>query len=595
MGRFSVRNYVLGLACAVGVALVLAFLLSIPVQAYPQVGVDSSISRLLASEGPEVESSVGQLHPGAQGRDPTEMLEVHTIWPVACAGWDHTFQITFTNDAAVSLVDVTLVITVPEATVVVLGGSSPGLQAGPNAGTVMWQLNTVAMDQWERRDLVLHMYSSIPNGTVITVPVTAYALGREPLLVQQAVTVRNDGICARPTATPTHTPTNTPTPTPTNTPTATPTNTPTPTSTNTPTETPTSTPTATPTITPTATPTATPTGEPDCKWIPGGWADYAPSGVPDFDMRQEGWMNADEKWSYDGPAAAANVLWWYDSKHEPGLFPPPAVNDSYPLVQSYSTVLPPAWDDHDPWNSNVPGNPGQRRGEFVEDLAYLVNTDLRGHPGMAEGTSVEDLALGIGQYIYEKGLWSEYRIEKVKSPSLIWLADEVSAGSPAILLLGFWEYQQVLDDEGHTSWQWRRLGGHYVTVAGTCLMGNQVALSDSWRDAAETGRAYGRVMPDHPQHPTDPGTHNDAAFVSHDLYAVASSASPGAVWGLVNYASGYDEIENFAGMNWAQDLIPVRGEYQGGTIHVEADYAVLIKESAHPVFRCYVPASIQDQ
>ena len=214
MGRFSARYYVLGLACAVGAALVLAFLLSIPVQAYRQVGVDSSISRLLGSDDPEVESSVGQLPPSAQGRDPTEMLDVHPIWPVACAGWNHTFQITFTNNAAVPLLDVSLVITVPGDTNVVFDNSSPGLEAGPSAGTVMWQLNTVPVDQWERRDLVLHMYSSIPNGTVITVSVAAYALGREPLLVQQAVTVRNDGICAPPTATPTHTPTNTPTPTP---------------------------------------------------------------------------------------------------------------------------------------------------------------------------------------------------------------------------------------------------------------------------------------------------------------------------------------------------------------------------------------------
>lgn len=312
-------------------------------------------------------------------------------------------------------------------------------------------------------------------------------------------------------------------------------------------------------------------------------------------MRQEGWVNSDAKWSYDGPVAAANVLWWYDSKLETGLIPPPALSDNYPLVQSYSTDIPPAWDDHDPRNVNVPGNPGQRRGEFVEDLAYVFNTDLRGLPDMAEGTSVENLVLGIGQYLHEKGLWTEYKVQKLKSPSVVWLADQVSASNPVILLLGFWEYQQMTDGEGHASWQWRRLGGHYVSVAGTCLMANQVGFSDPWRDAAETGRSDGRVLPAHPQHPADPAVHNDAAFVSYDLYPIVSSASPGALWGLSNYASAYGEIENFAGMNWAEDLIPYLGEYQGGTIRVEVDYAVFIQRSEHPVHRYYGPVLMRPE
>jgi hypothetical protein len=61
----------------------------------------------------------------------------------------------------------------------------------------------------------------------------------------------------------------------------------------------------------------------------------------------------------------------------------------------------------------------------------------------------------------------------------------------------------------------------------------------------------------------------------------------------VGYASAYDEIENFAGMNWARDLIPYWSEYQGGTVRVEADYAALISLSDHPVFRGFVPALIR--
>ena len=32
-------------------------------------------------------------------------------------------------------------------------------------------------------------------------------------------------------------------------------------------------------------------------WKDGGWADYAPSGVPDFDQKQDAWENLPGKWS----------------------------------------------------------------------------------------------------------------------------------------------------------------------------------------------------------------------------------------------------------------------------------------------------------
>ena len=120
----------------------------------------------------------------------------------------------------------------------------------------------------------------------------------------------------------------TPTKTPTSTPTKTPTRTPTPTPTRTPTKTPTRTPTRTPTPTATPTPTTTP------YWKPGDWDDYAPSGMPDFDQRQDYWLNPrTENWSYCGPLAVANCLWWFDSKFEgyPATSPR-AISDQVPWI-----------------------------------------------------------------------------------------------------------------------------------------------------------------------------------------------------------------------------------------------------------------------
>lgn len=541
-----------------------------------------------------------------EGQKPTGTLDVEPLCPIACAGWKHTFVITYTNNTAIPLTQAQLVITPPNNTLVVFADSSAGLVAGPGPGQVSWNLGTVGVGQVVVRNLVLHLYSSIPHGTVMTLPVGAFAYESDPLQVLETFTVRRDGVCLGPTPTPL--PTSTPTATPTRTPTATATHTPTPTPTRTPTSAPTLTPSATPTATASPTPTPTPTATPSptptltppgptatptqtpyagCAWISGGWVDYAPNGVPDFDMRQEGWQNAAGKWSYDGPVAVANVLWWYDSRYETGGFPPPIISDNYPLVQSYDTLSALRRDDHDPMNLNLPGNPGMRNGELAEDLAYVVRTDSRGQN--SEGTALEDLVLGIGQYIHEKGLWTEYKVEARKSPSLIWLTDQIQQDKPLILLLGFWEYQWVTDDNGHGSWQWRRLGGHYVAVAGTCLAANQVALSDPWRDGAEIGLSAGRVLPPHAPHLGDATLHNDAKMVSHDLYGVQPSSSPGGLWELAGYAPTHEEVANFFGMNWADDLRAYRGEYKGGAIHVEAEYAIVVSRVNRSVARRYFP------
>ena len=77
--------------------------------------------------------------------------------------------------------------------------------------------------------------------------------------------------------------------------------------------------------------------------------------MPDFDQKQDDWSAtaAAPTWSYCGPAAMANSLWWFDSKFEPnpvGPLPggPPStipISDSYTLVEPYGP-----WDDHDPQN-----------------------------------------------------------------------------------------------------------------------------------------------------------------------------------------------------------------------------------------------------
>ncbi|HSQ27096.1 MAG TPA: hypothetical protein VLM80_08220, partial [Anaerolineales bacterium] len=199
-------------------------------------------------------------------------------------------------------------------------------------------------------------------------------------------------------------------------------------------------------------------------WKPGPWTDYAPSGMPDFDQRQENWwVNgiSGPIWTHSGPVAAANSLWWFDSKFESLRVPPPFEADSYRLLRSYL----PGFDDH--FIENVK--------PFVNDLAlnYFKTND-----GIV-GTDIIQMAKGMDAYLRSRGLWDDYSVTLVEKPNFEWVADEVMRSEDVILLLGIWEYL----DPGI----WQRVGGHYVTVAGVDPNQRQIAFSDPYLDAAELG------------------------------------------------------------------------------------------------------------
>ncbi|MGD8244836.1 MAG: VWA domain-containing protein, partial [Anaerolineae bacterium] len=314
------------------------------------------------------------------------------------------------------------------------------------------------------------------------------------------------------------------------------TDTPTPTATPTPTNTPT--PTATPTNTPT--PTATPTSEPPMIWKSGGWEDYAPNGMPDFDQRQHQWdyPPGSGQYTYCGPLALANCLWWFDSKLEAQPVTPPAINDTYPLLQS--NVYPLIWDDHDP--DNLRG--------FVEDLAWRMDTDaLRtGDPNHGPGTYVDDMYDAVVEYLTEKGLADNYQVTMVQQPTFDWVAYEVERCEDVILLMGFWT---------RDSGSWERVGGHFVTAAGVDRWGQRIAFSDPVNDRAEEGRPgrvlSGSLIPHGPVPGHGYGVHNDAGNVSHDIYDVENTDSPGGTWGPVGYVSS-KVVRQFAGQNFPRDF-----------------------------------------
>jgi hypothetical protein len=281
-------------------------------------------------------------------------------------------------------------------------------------------------------------------------------------------------------------------------------------------------------------------------WKEGGWADYAPKGMPDFDQKQYDWYDLGAgTFHYCGPVAAANSLWWFDSKFEPWPATPPANSDGYPLVESGA---PWEYDDHDPENVE----------SFVNTLAGWMGTA----PGL--GTQVYGLADGINAYIDHQGLAGDYTVEPVAMPEFGWVEEEVRRSEDVILLLGFWQ------DVGG----WRRVGGHYVTVAGIDSENSLVAISDPWRDSAEMDYG-GRELPYPHRLLHLLSLHNLASYASHDVYVAVESYSPGGLWGPAEYALDCDQIVNFQWQNEGDFPNDALCE-PGWEIFTEVEYAVAV-------------------
>jgi hypothetical protein len=341
-------------------------------------------------------------------------------------------------------------------------------------------------------------------------------------------------------------------------------------------------------------------------WKP-PYPDYAPSGMPDISQKQDNWMKLGTgQWTFSGPVAVANCFKWFDSKYNvpPGV--PGDGIDMFPLVRDYLDENPPlVWfDDHDPWNVDhvntswnppaippppstpqpfVPGpqppNQVPSWGELVERLAWYFNTDgiQTGYCAFS-GTKVNQMEDGISQWFLSEHFPNGSTLADtlcevtLKAPTFAKVESLVKKCEDVILLLGFW---------WHDGTRWRRSGGHYVTVAGVNSGQLQIAFSDPFFDNAEMGGAgrvgNGTIIPHAPGH--YPTMHNDEGNVSHDIYDVTGSPSPGGVWGLPGYPVSLIPAysDSFSGQNTPDEFLPDTGTWNGvGSIYTEVEYAVHI-------------------
>jgi hypothetical protein len=307
-------------------------------------------------------------------------------------------------------------------------------------------------------------------------------------------------------------------------------------------------------------------------WKP-SYTDYAPSGVPDFSQKQIGpapiglWKNSYNQWSWCGPTAVANSLWWMDSRFETSTTPPPTKNDTFPLVQSYNAA---GWDDHAP--QNVP--------YLIANLSRYMDTD-GARTGIAHnGTEVHDMTQGIQNYILDHGLQDKFYVNLLAKPTFAYITAEVTKCEDTILLLGFWQ---------PTTSGWKRIGGHFVTVPGVDSANRIMYFCDPFTDNAElTGQ--GVVIPPPPHnHPAPPDTvHNNATFVSYDAYSVIAGASPspGGQFGInYNLTQYYDLFPDVQQQNCPNEFGSIQGNYnQSLPVFTEVEYGVFVSPSPPPMY-----------
>ena len=261
----------------------------------------------------------------------------------------------------------------------------------------------------------------------------------------------------------------------------------------------------------------------------------APSGIPDFDQKQDAWQ------AYCGPTAVANCFWWYDSYD-------PRYDD---LVEPEDVV------------------------SLITNLATYFGTD-------ANGTNVYNMEAGIRQWFNDTGLNDTLYEHTEANPTFDYIEEELERCQDVILLLGFWQYQE----SGNATYEWVRIGGHYVTMAGVNSTGYTIALSDPFFDWAGTGNGPGRVLPpghNCSAHAADPTNHNNPANVSQDFYTVNVSGTPpgvGNMW-LPDYPVSLDPslVVNFEGQNCPPEYLPDQYPWDGNVnnpVYTVVEYAVII-------------------
>jgi hypothetical protein len=196
-------------------------------------------------------------------------------------------------------------------------------------------------------------------------------------------------------------------------------------------------------------------------WKP-AYPNYAPSGMPDFDQKQDSWkkitpgpdgifqsaiagddlLNLAENciapghnahldtavagddiatWCYCGPTAVADCLWWFDSKYEDPDGTPGDGQNEFDLVTDYG-----AGDDHAKANAPL----------LIEELADAMQTTMKGT------TYVYDMQQGLSDWFTDTGLSTMFTVHSVNNPTFDNVSSAITACQDVILLLSDYTVSQ---------------------------------------------------------------------------------------------------------------------------------------------------------
>jgi hypothetical protein len=196
------------------------------------------------------------------------------------------------------------------------------------------------------------------------------------------------------------------------------------------------------------------------------FSNYAPSGLPDFDLRQNEWKtlypgpneiiestprgddsyNQAENcivpgpncrletlpqgddfcdWSFEGPVSIANCFWWLDSRFSDKTGYPGDGEDIYPLVKDYGTG-----DDHSIENVQ----------KLIEKIANEVQTSSLGK------TYITNIESGIQSWLEEAGLTNDINVNLINNPNYVNITDNICNQNNIIIKLGFYK-SELLEDQ----------------------------------------------------------------------------------------------------------------------------------------------------
>jgi hypothetical protein len=278
------------------------------------------------------------------------------------------------------------------------------------------------------------------------------------------------------------------------------------------------------------------------------YPNYSPSGMPDFDQEQEQWKGiidggngiADsaaagddvqivaegspvnpnspaiiapgfdcalettpggddiEVWMFSSAVSTMNCFWWFDSRYANPSGTPGDGEDIYPLVADYG-----AGDDHAATNAPL----------AIEKMANMLNITSTFY---LENTVWEDT---INEWFINTSLDGILDFNFYNYPTFDFIIGEMELGKAVILVINL-----INDSTGDCLIE----GFNYVTCAGVHVDKSKIAICDPSLDN---------------ENPSE-DDHNDAQYVSHDIYNVnigspCENLSEVECW-LPNYGADYN-------------------------------------------------------